>query len=196
MKIVKNIIDELNIDNIRIVGNTYIPLISEEFIYNPNIGEMLNINNRIDYIKFRKQLKNIVNDNQSDYDDEERLIFIKNYVKPTALSQDAITTDDELLQNYQVEMVKLERQCRYRRLSDAKSKVAQTLTEYESFLFYNDTKTFIFDYLEAELPNLYLQIVSGAYPALGLDYTTTGFASKSYYTAQRMNIILDVMFND
>lgn len=196
MKIVKNIIDDLNIDNVKVVDNSYILLVDEEFIILPSIGELLFIYNRIDYIRFRKWLKNICNNEQDILVQDERDIAVKHYVKPTALSQDAITTDDELLQSYQVEMVKLERQCRYKRLSEAKSKVAQTLSEYESFLFYNDTKTFIFDYLEAELPNLYLWLVSGAYPALGLDYTTTGFVSKSYYTAQRMNIILDVMFND
>lgn len=196
MKIVKNIIDDLNIDNVKVVDNSYILLVDEEFIILPSIGELLFIYNRIDYIRFRKWLKNICNNEQDILVHDERDIAVKHYVKPTTLSWDAITTDDELLQSYQVEMVKLERQCRYRRLSDAKSKVAQTLSEYESFLFYNDTKTFIFDYLEAELPNLYLWLVSGTYPDLGLDYTTTGFVSKSYYTAQRMNIILDVMFND
>ena len=46
---------------------------------------------------------------------------------------------------------------------------------------YNDAKMFRDDYIEADLPHLLFWLTSGAYPALGIDYTANGYSSTGYY---------------
>ena len=54
------------------------------------------------------------------------------------------------------------------------------------------------DWKQCEYPELYCWVNSLAATKHGqtFDYTSTGFASKSYYTLDRLNLVNEILFND
>jgi len=74
-----------------------------------------------------------------------------------------------------------------------RQQIALEVTEAEALAFYTDTKPFKDDYIDAGLPHLELWLTNGDYAPLGIDYTTTGFAQQSYYTASMLQMCIDYL---
>ena len=74
-----------------------------------------------------------------------------------------------------------------------RQQIALQVTEAEAVAFYTDTKPFKDDYIDAGLPYLEMWLTNGSYPALGIDYTTAGFAQQSYYTASMLQMCVDYL---
>jgi len=198
MKLKKLISDVESVETVDIVGNSYILLETEEWIYSPHIAEQFYFSNRIDYIRFRKYCKILAESVWETMNAENRHICIDNYVKPTAVSWDDIDYTDEELFNYWVRMVELEKDCRIERMNKCIEKITWYFTGEESMAAYTDIKGMMNDWKQCEYPELYFFVNSLAGTILGLtfDYTATGYASKSYYTLDRLNLVNEILFLD
>jgi len=198
MKLKKLITDPVTMETVQEVDNTYILLGTEEWIYDAVLAEQFYNYNRIDYIRFRKYLKYLAELMWEDLDAESRHICIDNYVKPAALSWEATGYSDEELFNYWTRMVDLEKQCRIQRMNRCIERITWFFTGEQSMLCYSEIKELIEDWKQCEFPELYCFVNSLNLTILGLtfDYSATGFASKSYYTLDRLNLVNEILFND
>lgn len=198
MKLKKLIADTASTETIQIVDNTYVLLGTEEFIESAFYAEKFQFMGRVDYIRFRKYLKYLADNFWEDLDTENRHICIDNYVKPVALSWEATGYTDPELFNYWTRMVELEKQCRINRSNDCIQQITWYFTGEQSMTAYDDIKVILEDYKQCEYPELYCFVNSLSATILGLtfDYTTTGFASKSYYTLDRLNLVNEILFLD
>jgi len=158
---------------------------------------LLRRDEQYDYIVLRDSLKLHILPNFATLSTEDQKILVSYYIYPPTFTQadiDALFTTDEQKANWEL-LADISKVARYKRWEACRQKVSFTLTQLESLQFYTDTKSFQGDYIDANLPNLTLWLSNGSYPALGIDYTTNGFAQKSYYTEERKNICLDVLVN-
>lgn len=198
MRLVKLITDSASIDTVRIVGNTYVLLLTEEYIQSAEIAEQFFNFSRIDYIRFRKYLKYLAENFWDNLDANNRHICIDNYVKPETLSWDDTDYTDEELFQYWTRIVDLEKQCRIERANRCIAKLTWEFTGAQSMQAYNDVFQIIEDWKQCEKARLYFWVNSSAGTVLEetFDYTENGFASKSYYTESRMNLVNELIFND
>ena len=198
MRLKKLITDTTSENTIDIVDNTYVLLVTEEWIESAFYAEIFYYYGRVDYIRFRKYLKYLADNFWEDLDAENRHICIDNYVKPAALSWEATGYTDPELFNYWTRMVELEKQCRINRSNSCIQQITWYFTGEQSMMAYDDIKQILEDYKQCEYPELYCFVNSLSATILGLtfDYTTTGFASKSYYTLDRLNLVNEILFND
>ena len=198
MRLVKLIADTASIETVRVVDNTYILLLTEEYVQSAEIAEQFSFVKRIDYIRFRKYLKYLADNFWDDLDENNRHICIDNYVKPAELSWEATDYTDPELFAYWVRMVNLEKQCRIERANDCIAKLTWEFTGAQSMQAYNDVFQIIEDWKQCEFPELHYWVNSLAGTTLEqtFDHTADGFASKSYYTESRMNLVNELIFND
>jgi len=198
MKLKKLIADPVTMETVQTVDDTYILLGTEEWVYDAVLAQQFYNYARIDYIRFRKYLKYLAELMWEDLDADSRHICIDNYVKPVALSWEATGYSDLELFNYWTRMVELEKQCRINRANDCIQQITWYFTGEQSMTAYNDIKVILEDYKQCEYPELYCFVNSLSATILGLtfDYTTNGFASKSYYTLDRLNLVNEILFND
>ena len=198
MRLKKLIASELNITTIDIVDNTYVLLEAEQWIESALYAEQFYFAFRIDYIRFRKYLKYLADNFWESLDENNRHICIDNYVKPVVLSWEATGYTDVELFAYWVRMVDLEKQCRIERANDCIAKLTWGFTGAQSMQAYNDVFQIIEDWKQCEKARLYFWVNSSAGTILEetFDYTENGFASKSYYTESRMNLVNELIFND
>ena len=198
MRLVKLIADTASIETVRVVDNTYILLLTEEYVQSAEIAEHFYNYKRIDYIRFRKYLKYLCENFWDDLDENNRHICIDNYVKPSVLSWEATGyTDDELFQ-YWIRIVDLEKQCRIERANRCIERLTWFFTGAQSMLAYKDVFQIIEDWKQCEYPELYFWVNSaaGTINEQTFDHTADGFASKSYYTLDRLNLVNEILFND
>ena len=207
MRLKKLIASELNITTIDIVDNTYVLLEAEQWIESALYAEQFYFAFRIDYIRFRKYLKYLADNFWESLDENNRHICIDNYVKPVVLSWEATGYTDVELEIYWVRMVELEKQCRIERANKCIQKITWLFTQIESLTAYKEIFQILEDWKQCEYPQLYCFVNSlnitaifttEQIAALGVswDYTSTGFASKSYYTLDRLNLVNEILFND
>lgn len=191
----KRTIGETQID---VVDNTYVLLETEEFVQSAEIAEQYYYLSRIDYIRFRKYLKYLCENFWESLDAENRHICIDNYVKPEALSWEATGYTDLQLEIYWVRMVELEKQCRIERSNRCIERLTWFFTGAQSMVAYKDVFQIIEDWKQCEYPELYFWVNSaaGTINEQTFDHTSDGFASKSYYTLDRLNLVNDILFND
>lgn len=183
---------------IDIVDNTYVLLETEEFVQSAEIAEQYYYLNRVDYIRFRKYLKYLADNFWESLDAENRHICIDNYVKPVALSWESTGYTDEELFQYWIRIVDLEKQCRIDRANRCIERLTWYFTGEQSMVAYKDVFQIIEDWKQCEYPELYFWVNSAAGTVLGqtFDHTADGFASKDYYTLDRLNLVNEVLFND
>lgn len=148
--------------------------------------------NMIDAILYKSILKQYFLPNWALLTTEEKRELISVLVYPAATDlRPFCTLEEEIM--WTREFGSITRSAREFRWDTARLKMIHGLTEMESLSFYTDTKPYKDDYLDANIPSLILWLSNGSYPPLGIDFTTNGFAQKSYYTLDRKNTCLDVL---
>lgn len=94
-----------------------------------------------------------------------------------------------------ITLAQLSKDTRDIRWEVARQKVSFYLTDIQSLDLYKSTKEYSNEYRDANIPSLILWINNGSFPPLGIDFTTTGFAQKSYYTAGLRDLLTDIISN-
>jgi hypothetical protein len=153
--------------------------------------------NQFDYIVFRDSCKANVITNWSGLSSDEQKELIKYYIYPPSVVQadiDAFYSADEQIVNWVV-LADISKQARENRWEATRQKISFNLSQSATLALYEDTKSFKGDFIDANLPNLVLWLTSGTYPPLGIDYTTTGFSSKPYYSASIESMCIDILVN-
>lgn len=147
--------------------------------------------NQIDYISFRNTLKtfDFANLNQS-----EKLNLINEFVAPSYEIMSQFKSNEELEVIY-ANMVSKEKQARIKRYEEITYIAGFILKENEMYQFmaYNDIKPYKLDYIEVEFPALLAFVTSSSIPELGIDFTSTGFSSKVYYSEELKNRVLQIL---
>lgn len=187
MRLVKNINDELlSLDDyyskITIEWDDNVVLgVDEEIVMDLQASIELYLIDRYDLMSLRKFLKTYILPNQDNLLNEEKLELEKLFIYPQNYTM-MLSSDDQIY--YWDKLVKAEYIVREDRISDCKSIASFYLDRLSCGILFNDTKDMFRDYIDAELPHILFQLSDGAYPLLGIDFTTTGFSSKSYYNTQ------------
>ena len=198
MKLKKLTTDPITLETVQIVDNSYILLGTEEWVYDAVLAEQFYNYARIDYIRFRKYCKILAETVWETLDADSRHVCIDNYVKPTTLTWEATGYTDEQLHEYWINMVKLEKECRSNRMDDCIYRITWEFTGEESMKCLDDIFIMMNKWIFGEYPELYFftNSLAGTILDLTFDYTTNGFASKSYYTLYRLNLVNEILFND
>ncbi|MCK6381878.1 MAG: hypothetical protein L6Q54_11625 [Leptospiraceae bacterium] len=147
---------------------------------------------RIDYIQFRESLKTHVLPNWGSLDIEEKKNLIREMIYPT----NAVLTDyfsESELKTLWSAMAERHKIARINRWEKARKELSYYLTVAEAFQFYQDTKEFKGDYIDANIPILKLWALGGNDSSLGIDYTTNGFPSKTYFSVALQEILLNAL---
>ena len=202
IKIVKDIVDTITTAeemfmNCRVVDSSYTLNITEEWVHSILVCYTLFGAGRMDFLQFRDYVKyQIVTDltiwsNQSVQEKQKAYELVQ---KPESLDQ---VTDcgvsTETLENNWINLVQQATECRHYRVLLASAKVSFILTPSQSYQLNMDTYENMYLWITSSSPQLLHWINSTADLALGIDYTTTGFASKSYYSADAMNVLNAVL---
>ena len=202
IKIVKDTIDPITTAeeifmNCRVVDSSYTLNVTEEQVHSILVCYTLYGCGRMDFLQYRDYIKyQIVTDltiwsNQSVQEKQKAYELVQ---KPASLDQ---VTDCgltmEQVENNQINLVEQATECRKHRLLLASAKVSFILDQMSSFQLNMDTFSMMQMQAVSQAPHLTLWLKSEANPALGIDYTTTGFASKSYYNETAKNVVLAVL---
>ena len=203
IKLVKNIADapittpEEIFMNVRVVESDYTLNITEEQVKSILVCYHLFGAGRMDFLQYRDYIKyQIVTDMdvQNTQTDQEKESAYQVYQKPSSLDQ---TTDcgktTEQLEHIWISLVEAATECRKQRILLASAKVSFILTPSQSYQLNMDTYENMYLWITSSSPNLLHWISSTADLALGIDYTTTGFASKSYYSVEVLNVLNAVL---
>jgi hypothetical protein len=127
---------------------------------------------------------------------DEKYILAKHLIYPASITQaeyDAIVPVGEQADNCAI-VAKFTRIARERRWETARSKMS-VLPVADSIDMYLSTEDISDRYMKANFPHLINWINSTAYAPFGIDYTTTGFSSKVYYTENFKNILNNIIIN-
>lgn len=180
------------------LDNCYIGLVprneNDIDVTNPfNLYEFFRVG-QIDYIQYRKYLKQDVLPNWDSLSSIQKIEMVKHNVAPSQLEKDSFFSQAEQIDHY-IKIVGLEVEARQARWNEAMSRAAFYLlgNDLARLMMYNDSKIFRNDYIEADLPHLILWISDGSYPQLGIDFTSNGFGSKPYYNQSIKNAVLEVL---
>lgn len=150
-----------------------------------------------DYNKFRDSCKVNILPIFSALTSNDQKKMVSHYIYPSNYTQeeiDAFFNSEEQISNW-INLAALCKDSRNKRWESARRRISFELTLVESLGFYLDTKSFKYDFIDANLPHLTLWLSNGTYAPLGIDYSSNGFAQKNYYTTDRMNICLDILIN-
>lgn len=128
---------------------------------------------------------------------EDRKELVRIYCYPTNI------TEEEWSSYFTVEvhrdnwafLVTEERKARTKRWEKMIEEVSYYNTMLENDDLYLTTKVMAEDYKVGKRPHIYYWITNGSLPAYGIDFTTNGFAQKSYYTEEKKNILVDIYIN-
>lgn len=99
----------------------------------------------------------------------------------------------ETLENHWINLVQQATECRHYRVLLASAKVSFILTPSQSYQLNMDTYENMYLWITSSSPQLLHWINSTADATLGIDYTTTGFASKAYYSAEAKDVLNAVL---
>ena len=196
MRLVKNINDELlSLDDyyskIIIEQDDNVSLgIDEEIVKDLQASIELYLIDRYDLMSLRKFLKTYILPDQDKLTTDEKIELEKLFIYPQNYTFILSEADQKY---YQDKLVKDEFIVRENRISDCKSIASFYLDRLSCGMLFNDTKDMFRDYIDAELPHVLFWLTDGVYPILGIDFTTTGFSSKSYYSAQIQSEILFIL---
>lgn len=150
-----------------------------------------------DYIRMRDFAKLTFIPQWSNFTDAQKIGLITHLIYPTSVTQieiDALISSGDQLKNW-VDIARNTKVCREQRWEVARQKVSFYLTDMESLDLYRSTKEYSNEYKDANIPSLIFWINSSAYPPLGIDFTSTGFSQKSYYTTGLRDLLLDIIYN-
>lgn len=151
----------------------------------------------VDYIKMREFARQTFVPMWSSLTDLEKTLMIHHFLYPNDMTQQELDTlyppEDQKLA-WQ-ELARDAKACREKRWEEARRRVSYQLPESSSLDLYRTTKSYSLDYKDANDPSLVLWITNGSRPDLGLDFTDSGFAQKSYYTSAARDILVDVLVN-
>jgi hypothetical protein len=158
----------------------------------------LNIDiNILEYGVYRDQLKAQMVPIWGQLSFSIRQTCVKHYCYPVAITQTEWTTyytDVEHENNWNVIVNKC-RDYRLTRLYAAFAKLSFACTTNQVAVIYLNTKAMCIDYYYGNMPHLVLWISNGTYPALGIDYSTTGFAQMGGYTTALRDQLIDIINN-
>lgn len=146
---------------------------------------------QIDYSTFRNTLKTFDFNSLSF---SEQLNLINEFVAPSYEIMSQFKSNEELEGIY-ASMVQREKDARIKRYEEITYIAGFVLKENEMYQFmaYNDIKSYKLDYIEVEFPALLAFVTSSAIPELGIDFTSTGFNSKVYYSEELKNRVLQIL---
>lgn len=150
---------------------------------------------RIDLIKLRDSSKLYLLPDWNNLSDEDKKYLVSVYIYPITFTQgdiDLLFTETEQLNNWK-NLVDITKQNRDARWDYARQKISFYLTTLEILDLYTSTKSYKGDYEDANLPYLVLWITNGSYPAFGIDFTSNGFAQKTYYTVALRDLLVDIL---
>jgi len=152
---------------------------------------------QIDYIQYRDLCKEFILPQWSSISEEEKKELVRHNIAPTEEDKLVHYTIEEQKINF-FELLRLEKQARFKRWEYAKQLIAfeYRLNQMNQLLMYQDTKPYKDDFIDADLPYLIYWINSAALPQLGIDFTSNGFNSKSYYSETIKNKVLSILLNN
>lgn len=148
-----------------------------------------------DFIFLRDQLKaNMLPLWESLSGDElKKLISLFIYTPQTTQEDiDAFFTSGEQLVNWRM-LVLLNREARSERWKAAAQTLSFYLTQAQTLDLYNTTVDYSLAYIDASDPHLTLWFTNGAYAPLGIDFTSSGFAQKAYYSDSVRDVFLNII---
>lgn len=202
IKLVKNIIDPITTPeemfmNVRVVDTTYELNVTEEQVKSILVCYHLYGAGRMDYLQYRDYIKyQIVTDLdiQNTQIPQEKEAAYQVFQKPASLDQitDCGKTTEQL-EKIQINLVECATECRKYRVLLASAKVSFILSPAASYQLNMDTYENMYLQITSNAQQLIHQIKSTADATLGIDYTTTGFASKSYYSVEAKDVLLAVL---
>lgn len=199
----------LNSDGIQVLENDiikkyYIVKSDYDFISN-NATDVTSITNLlifytehlIDYKSFRNTSMGFATDVDefnalSDYEKE---IIVSNWAHPSGVDITTYYPTDIEQKPIYLNMINKSLQARHLRVNILISNLAWYYkdTPTNGSLLFLDAEQLQTKYLQAALPHLDLFMNSGTYDPLGIDYSTTGYASKSYYDINVLNSYNDII---
>lgn len=150
-----------------------------------------------DYIKMRDFAKQVFVPKWNTLTDHEKTHLFLHFVYPTSASKeelDALIPPQDQVPEWIVSATRA-KACRERRWEATRRKVSFYLTPQQSMDLYVSVKDYSLDYKDANIPSLIHWIGNTADPSLGIDFTTSGFAQKSYFSSQLRDLMLDVLVN-
>lgn len=152
---------------------------------------------KFDYGVFRDSLRDILVTDWGALMYEDRKKCVQHYRYPADISQgewDTYFTEAEHERNWSI-LTARTRAVRLSRLFAAFQKISYRLPETYVGMIYMTTKEMCYDYYYANLPHVILWLQNGSYPALGIDYTSNGFAQMPGYSVELMYELLDIFVN-
>ena len=150
-----------------------------------------------DYIKMRDFARTTFIANWSSFNNNQKIGLLTHLLYPTSTTQqdiDSLISSGDQLKNW-IDVARNTKLCREQRWEVARQKVSFYITTLQSLDLYRSTKDLSSEYKDANIPGLVFWINSSSYPPLGIDYTTTGFSQKSYYTTVLRDLLVDVISN-
>ena len=190
--IIKNIV-ETNPYYFRVVDSTYVVTPDEEYVVDINIAEYLYNMDRMDYIQLRTYIQYYIcnDDNWALMSTDERLIAVKHYCKNDDVIWDDLI-DEPTLKTYWIDVVKKEQDSRRARVSEGLALISWTLTKPEAMDLFITMENYIYEYQMADLPMLYWYVNDTVIPGV-IDFSTTGFSSKPYYSIEKRDLINSII---
>ena len=194
-------------DDYDFYGNNADDVTSEEIldIFNNNVNinyvqgweKLINKNGK-DYGYMRDYAKNYFVPSWSGLTFDDRKILIKYFIYPTDISLEewnSYYSESVNFNNWQTLTQTTRDDVRLKRLYAAFARISYDCTTTQVAVIYLATKPYCIDYWMANLPHLILWITNGSFPALGIDFTTNGFAQMSGYSTDLKNKLLDILVN-
>lgn len=146
----------------------------------------------VDAIFFRELLKTNVLPNWATISFDEQKQLVAYFIYPTGTDLNLYYTPEEQYQLWQ-ELAHITKSSREARIEQMRSKVSYYITMIEACDFFNAVESLIPRYEQANRPDLQCFIQGTAYPPLGIDYTTNGFPSKTYFSVERQDLLLNIL---
>lgn len=119
------------------------------------------------------------------------------YIYPVTFTQadiDALFTAAQQVSNWR-KLVEENIAGRTRRVLEASKKISFYITAGEALDLYSTVKTNMDLFRDTGSPHLMLWTTNGVYAPLGIDYSISGFAQKSYYSDVRRDLLIDIINN-
>ena len=150
-----------------------------------------------DYQVFRDSLQNNLIPNWANILYTDRKRCVQHYKYPANISDDEYNSyfsPTDMEANWNMVCVNT-RTVRLERLFAAFQKISYVLTTTQVAMIYMTTKQMLIDYYYGNLPHVIFWIQNGAYPPLGINFTTNGFQQISGYSPQLEAELLDILVN-
>lgn len=145
-----------------------------------------------DYIYVRERIREILIEKTFDAcDADEKMIVSKLFLVNHEQRSTILTAEEE--KTCWAELTRNSKICREERWEIARQKISFYLTVAEGIDLYSAVKDLSHEYKDANIPSLVCWVTNTAEPAYGIDYTTTGFAQKPYYTSELRDMVVDVL---